>query len=138
MTGAADGRGLAVLGGSLGPLGQIALGITDVDAAEAFYGGKLGLRKLYRFGDITFYDMGGIRLMLGDEGPENARPGSICLYFRVADIDRAFAELKSKGVEFQAEPHFIAAMSDHHLWMAFFIDPFGHQLALMCERPLPA
>lgn len=117
-------------------LGQIALGITDVDLAEAFYGDKVGLRKLYRFGNIVFFDLGGVRLMLGDEGPENAKPGSTCLYLKVGDIDAAVAAMKSKDVVFDAEPHMIAAMPDHELWMAFFTDPFGHQLALMCEKAL--
>jgi methylmalonyl-CoA/ethylmalonyl-CoA epimerase len=38
---------------ALGPIGQIARAVTDVDRAEAFYGGVLGLRKLFRFGDLT-------------------------------------------------------------------------------------
>ncbi len=121
---------------ALAALGQIALGITDADLAEAFYGAKLGLKKLDRFGNLVFFDMGGVRLMLGDEGPENARPGSTCLYFRVADIERAVADLTAKGVDFQGAPHLIATLPDHELWMAFFLDPFGHQLALMCEQPL--
>lgn len=33
------------------------------DAAE-FYGQKLGLRKLYRFGDPVFFDCAGVRLFL--------------------------------------------------------------------------
>jgi methylmalonyl-CoA/ethylmalonyl-CoA epimerase len=117
-------------------LGQVALGITDVETAEAFYGGKVGLKKLYRFDNIVFFDLGGVRLMLGDEGPENAKPGSTCLYLKVADINAKTAAMKDKGVAFDADPHLIATMPDHELWMAFFTDPFGHQLALMCEKAL--
>jgi methylmalonyl-CoA/ethylmalonyl-CoA epimerase len=117
-------------------LGQIALGITDVDVAEAFYGGKVGLKKLYRFGNLVFFDIGGVRLMLGNEGPENAKPGSMCLYLKVADIDASVAAMKARDVTFDAEAHMIATMPDHELWMAFFTDPFGHQLALMCEKAL--
>ena len=47
---------------SLGPIGQIALPVSDVERAEAFYGGVLGLRKLYRLGDLTFFDCAGVRL----------------------------------------------------------------------------
>ncbi len=117
-------------------LGQVALGVSDADVAEAFYGGTLGLKKLYRFDNLVFFDMGGVRLMLGDEGAENAKPGSTCLYFRAADIEAEAALLVAKGVVFTHPPHHIATMPTHDLWMAFFSDPFGHQLALMCEKAL--
>ena len=37
-------------------LGQVALGVSDVDRAEAFYGTTLGLTKLFRFGDLAFFN----------------------------------------------------------------------------------
>src|SRR5207244_10986245 len=53
-------------------IGQIALAVGDVDRAEAFYRDVLGLRKLYRFGDLTFFDCAGVRLMLEKaHAPEN-------------------------------------------------------------------
>lgn len=45
-------------------IGQIGFGVADIDRAEDFYGRALGLRKLFRFGDLTFFDCGGIRLLL--------------------------------------------------------------------------
>ena len=53
--------------------------------------------------------------------------------FIVDDIQFAFEALSSKGVIFESKPHFIAKMPDHDLWMAFFRDPDGNLLALMCE-----
>jgi methylmalonyl-CoA/ethylmalonyl-CoA epimerase len=117
-------------------LGQIALGITNADVAEEFYGEKISLKKLYRFENLVFFDLGGVRLMLGDEGPENATPGSMCLYLKVADIDVSAAAMTAKGIVFDVEPHLLATLPDHELWMAFFTDPFGHKLALMCEKAL--
>ncbi len=39
-------------------------------------------------------------------------------------------------MRFDDEPHLIAKMPDHELWMAFFHDTEGNMLALMCEvRP---
>jgi methylmalonyl-CoA/ethylmalonyl-CoA epimerase len=68
-------------------------------------------------------------------GEERAiTPSGNCIYFRVADLDGAYAELKNKGLVFQDEPHLIAKMPDHELWMAFFRDPDGHLLALMAEK----
>jgi catechol 2,3-dioxygenase-like lactoylglutathione lyase family enzyme len=49
---------------NLSQIGQIALPVSDIDRAEAFYGKVLGLRKLYRFGDLTFFDCAGVRLLL--------------------------------------------------------------------------
>jgi methylmalonyl-CoA/ethylmalonyl-CoA epimerase len=36
-------------------------------------------------------------------------------------------------VTFEAEPHLIAKLPDHELWMAFFRDPGRNLLALMGE-----
>jgi methylmalonyl-CoA/ethylmalonyl-CoA epimerase len=49
-------------------IGQIALPVTDVDRSEAFYKDVLGLPKLYRFGDLTFFDCAGVRLLLKNRG----------------------------------------------------------------------
>jgi methylmalonyl-CoA/ethylmalonyl-CoA epimerase len=57
------------------------------------------------------------------------------LYLRVADIRASFAAMRGRGVTFVDEPHLVAPMPDHDLWMCFFRDPDGHTLALMCEQP---
>ena len=114
-------------------IGQIALPVSDVDRAEALYADVLGLPKLYRFGDLAFFDCAGVRLLLEKARGEIAPQG--CIYFRCADIALAVAELNKRGVAFTHPPHRIAAMDDHDLWMAFFNDPDGHTLALMHEAP---
>jgi methylmalonyl-CoA/ethylmalonyl-CoA epimerase len=43
--------------------------------------------------------------------------------------------MRGRGVTFVDEPHLVAPMPDHDLWMCFFRDPDGHTLALMCEQP---
>lgn len=119
---------------NLSQIGQIALPVSDVDRSEGFYGGVLGLRKLYRFGDLTFFDCAGVRLLLEkSKDMEGVKRG--CIYFRCADIALAIAELKERGLSFDSTPHLIAKMDDHDLWMAFFRDPDGHTLALMQEAP---
>ena len=120
---------------TLHQLGQVSLSVDDVDKAEAFYGGALGLRKLYRFGELLFFDCAGVRLLLDKvEGPGPVTPQG-CIYFRCADITLAVNELTARGVSFTSKPHLIARMDDHDLWMAFFTDPDGHTLALMQEAP---
>jgi methylmalonyl-CoA/ethylmalonyl-CoA epimerase len=120
---------------NLNQIGQIALAVGDVDRAEAFFGGELGLRKLYRFGDLCFFDCAGVRLMLEKaRDPDEIRRSSV-IYFRCADIVLAVRELQARGVSFTTTPHRIAELEDHDLWMAFFKDPDGHTLAVMHEAP---
>ena len=119
---------------ALNALGQVAWGVSDVERAEAFYGNTLGLRKLYRFGDLLFFDCAGVRLLL-EKAPTNPPTTGATLYFRCADIALAVRSLTARGVTFAGPPHCIAKMADHDLWMAFFNDPDGHQLALMQEAP---
>jgi len=120
---------------ALGPIGQIGFGVSDVDRSEDFYGNRLGLRKLFRFGTLSFYDCGGVRLLLDQvKDPKDAQGGSP-VYFRVADIALARKALESRGVVFVDRIHLTAPMEDHDLWMTFFNDPDGHVLALMMEAP---
>lgn len=116
-------------------LGQVARAVRDLDAAERFYGGVLGFRKLYRFGDLLFFDMSGVRLLL-EKPMATFVPCRSTLYFRVADIALAVTDFGGRGVVFDRPPHRIARMPDHDLWMAFFDDPDGNSLALMSEAPL--
>jgi methylmalonyl-CoA/ethylmalonyl-CoA epimerase len=120
---------------NLDHIGQIAFAVADTDRAERFYEDVLGLRKLYRFGDLVFFDCAGVRLMLGKSEDQEAINRHSALYFRCADIAYAQEELTRRGAVFDGAPHRIAAMDDHDLWMSFFADPDGHILALMCEAP---
>jgi methylmalonyl-CoA/ethylmalonyl-CoA epimerase len=115
-------------------IGQIALPVSDVDRSEAFYETSLGLRKLFRFGDLSFFDCAGVRLLLEKAGNPPVRSQG-CIYFRCADIALTVRELAARGVSFTSRPHLIAKMDDHDLWMAFFADPDGHTLAVMQEAP---
>ena len=119
----------------LGPLGQISRTVRDIDEACAWYGQVLGLKHLYTFGKLAFFDLGGTRLYLSAEGAE-AGPESI-LYLRVDDIRAAYNELTARGVEFKGAPHMIFRHADGvEEWMAFFKDPEGRMLALMAQvRP---
>jgi len=120
---------------TLNRIGQIALAVKDVDKAEAFYRDTLRLRWLYRFGDLTFFDCSGVRLLLEKaRDPGESSHGSP-IYFSCADIALSVRELEQRGVTFTSKPHLIAPMEDHDLWMAFFHDPDRNVLALMHEAP---
>ena len=60
------------------------------------------------------------------------------LYFRVDDLPAAWTALRDRGVEWIDEPHLVARMPDHDLWMAFFRDSEGHTLAALSEVRPPA
>ena len=118
---------------ALSRIGQIAINAYDVERATAFYRDVLGLQHLFRAGQLSFFDCGGVRLMLDKaEKPEFDHPSSI-LYFQVADIQAAFQRLKSAGTKFEDEPHVIARMPKHDLWMTFFRDTENNVLALTSE-----
>ena len=115
-------------------IGQIAINAHDVERACGFYQDTLGLKFLFKAGPgLAFFDCGGVRLMLTrPEKPEFDHPGSV-LYFSVPDIQAAHAAMKAKGVRFEDEPHVIARMPDHDLWMVFFRDTEGNLMGLMSE-----
>lgn len=118
-------------------IAQISMTARDVARAVTFYRDTLGLTLLFEAPpQMAFFDCGGIRLMVGvPTEPEFDHPGSI-LYFRVDDIQSAHATYRERGVTFRGEPHLVARMPDHELWMAFFQDSEGNTLALMSEvRP---
>jgi methylmalonyl-CoA/ethylmalonyl-CoA epimerase len=120
----------------LAQIGQIAITAHDLDRAVGFYRDTLGMSYLFRASNLAFFDCAGVRLMLSaPEKPEFDHPASI-VYYKVPKIDAAFATLRARGVAFVDEPHLIARLPDHELWMAFFKDSEGNTLALMSEvRP---
>jgi len=115
-------------------VGQIQIRAHNVDRAAEFYEKVLGLKLLFKAPpDLAFFDCGGVRLMIDHpEKPEFDHASSI-LYFAVPDIQSAHAGLKEKSVRFEDEPHMIARMPDHDLWMTFFRDSEDNLLALMSE-----
>jgi DNA-binding CsgD family transcriptional regulator/catechol 2,3-dioxygenase-like lactoylglutathione lyase family enzyme len=121
---------------ALGPIGQIARSVSDVVASEKWYRDVLGLPHLYTFGTLAFFDLGGTRLMLSQEG--GAAKESL-LYLKVPDIGAAHEALAARGVRFTHAPHMIHRHADGtEEWMAFFEDPDGRPLALMSQRSIGA
>jgi catechol 2,3-dioxygenase-like lactoylglutathione lyase family enzyme len=123
----------ATTGIGISRIGQIAINVHDLKRATAFYRDTLGLRLLFTAGKLAFFDCGGVRLMLDTpEKPEFDHPSSI-LYFAIKDIKAAYQQMVAQSVRFEDEPHVIARMPDHDLWMTFFRDSEQNLLALMSE-----
>jgi methylmalonyl-CoA/ethylmalonyl-CoA epimerase len=121
----------------LGELGQVSRNVRDVKAAEGWFRDVLGLKHLYTFpssiGDLSFFDCGGTRLFLSRERGDDPGEQNV-LYFRVADINAAYAELQARGVEFIDAPHMIFKHPDGtEEWMVFFKDCDGQTLSLMSQ-----
>jgi len=125
---------IASVGLGISRLGQIQLRAHDIERATAFYQDVLGLKLLFKAPPgLAFFDCGGVRLMIDTpEKPEFDHPSSV-LYFAVPDIQSAHSQLKQSGVRFEDEPHLVARMPDHDLWMTFFRDSEDNLMALMSE-----
>lgn len=114
-------------------IGQIAIVCRDVARATTFYRDTLGLRFLFSAPPgLAFFDCGGVRLMLS--AAEGEASGTSVLYYFVSDIQARQRELSAKGVRFVGEPHMIARMPDHELWLAEFRDSEDNVMALMEEK----
>ncbi len=115
-------------------IGQIAVRVQNLERAVAFYRDTLGMRFLFQAPPgLAFFDCGGIRLMLSrPEKSESDHPASV-IYYKVDDIQQAREALVARGVPFESEPHLIARLPDHDLWMGFFRDSEDNLLGVMSE-----
>ena len=113
-------------------IGQLGIMVKDLDAAVAFYRDKLGVKHLFTAPGMAFFDLGGIRLMLGQASAEN--PASTFLYYKVDDIHAAFATLKGRGVPVVEDPELAHRTPQMELWLAQFKDMDGNPVVLMSEK----
>jgi methylmalonyl-CoA/ethylmalonyl-CoA epimerase len=116
----------------LDAIGQIAITVDDLARAKDFYQNTLGMKFLFDAGHLAFLQCGNVRLMLTT--PEKPEPrGGTILYYKVNDIHATCAAIKARGASLLEEPHLIARMPDHDLWMASLKDPADNILGIMCE-----
>jgi predicted enzyme related to lactoylglutathione lyase len=116
-------------------VGQIWIRVHDIERGTAFYRDVLGLPLLFRAGSMSFFDCGGVRLMLDRASSTEFDHPSSLLYFRVPDLDAAYKRLVGVGVTIVAPPRLIAPMPTYDLWMAAFRDSEGNVMQLMSEKP---
>jgi predicted enzyme related to lactoylglutathione lyase len=123
----------------LGPIAQVSLYAHDAARTEAFYRDKLRLPHVFTYGDLMFFDMGGVRLYLHATDEDTWRQGSV-LYFLVDDIQAAYEELQGRGVKFDGPPHriFTDDATGIEEWLAFFEDSEGNMLAITSRVAPPA
>ena len=120
--------------GTLGSIGQVSRQVRDIEAAVLWYRDVLGLKHLFTFGQLAFFDCQGVRLFLSASKEEGGDTGDSVLYFRTDDIEAAHRDLESRNVKFRGAPHMIHRHeSGMEEWMAFFEDVDGKVLALMSQ-----
>ena len=118
----------------LSTVGQVLVPVSDVARATAFYRDQLGMRFLFEYPGMAFFDAGGVRLYLAEPEAPDFR-GVATIYYRVPDLDAAVAALEGRGVAFAVRPHLVHRDGAVQLWMAFTKDPDGNNVGLMCEVP---
>jgi methylmalonyl-CoA/ethylmalonyl-CoA epimerase len=114
---------------------QIALSVRDIAGATVFYRDALGLKHLFDAPGMSFFDVGGVRLMLSAQGGEPGGKGTL-VYLKVADLAAAHAAMAARSVHFEQAPHVIGRSPTSEVSLAFCSDPDGNLIGLMSERAL--
>lgn len=119
----------------LSEIRQIAVTVSDVTKALAFYRDVLGLTFLFRPAPtLAFLAAGSVRLMLTTPQGAGTIGQKSILYFGVSDLEATHAAILARGASNERSPQLAAQMPDHELWMAFVRDPDGNLVGLMEEK----
>jgi methylmalonyl-CoA/ethylmalonyl-CoA epimerase len=112
---------------------QIMIPVNDLGRAVSFYAKKLGLQFLFQTGQLAFFNLGEVRLMLSlPEQGQFLNPSSI-IYLNVSDIHQAYHDFSQSGILFLDTPHHIATIGKTETWMCFFKDSENNTLGLISE-----
>ncbi len=118
-----------------GEIGQIAITVSDVAKAKAFYQDILGLKLLFDAGpNLSFLAAGPVRLMLTTSQGSGTPDKNSILYFKVAAVESVYAAVVAAGAKPERAPQLTAKMPDHELWIGFVRDPDDNLVGLMEEK----
>jgi catechol 2,3-dioxygenase-like lactoylglutathione lyase family enzyme len=117
----------------LSQIGQVAISVSDLERATAFYRDKLGMKYLFTANGMAFFDCDGIRLMLARLDKAESAGAKFVVYFKVEDIQKGYKTLLERGVKFEEEPELAAKTEKFDLWLACFRDSENNNLCLMSE-----
>ena len=98
---------------------HITFPVSDIKKAVAFYENVLGLKKTGEWPNYATFNVGGIQFGLEPRGKME-------IFLLVDDVDKAYQDLKAKGVKFITEP------KDQH-WgarAATLVDPDGNKFTI--------
>jgi catechol 2,3-dioxygenase-like lactoylglutathione lyase family enzyme len=117
-------------------LAQVALTCRDLERSKAFYQGVLGLPFLFEASGMMFFQLDGLRLMVGRELKPDSPIGGSVVYFDAPDIDMLGPALEARGVKFFGPAQTVQRTETHELKLREFLDPDGNALALMGMVPI--
>lgn len=111
---------------------QVALTVTDLDAACTFYRDRLGLRLMFEANAMLFFDVGGTRLMIAkDEARQRSSRPSGILYFHVDDFAAALVRLQGTRAKLARGVETVQSTAAGSLRLQQFEDADGNMLAIM-------
>ena len=94
----------------LSQIGQIAVPVSDIERAIAFYRDTLGMRFLFQAPPgLGFFDCAGVRLMLDAPAKAQAENYSSIIYYKVPELHAAFEAL-SASAEVHVSAQLVTAM----------------------------
>jgi lactoylglutathione lyase len=111
----------------IGKLGLIMVVVKDMKRSVAFYRDALGLKLEYESPHWSQLNAGTIQIGLHPEGKEvkvNPTTG-LSFGFYVPDVQKAVAELKTRGARMLMEPR-----KENFGWLAMVRDPDGYAIQL--------
>lgn len=118
-------------------IGQIAITVSDIEAALRFYRDILDLKFLFSPSDnLAFLQCGATRIMFSTPQGEGEVGKNSILYLSVPDLEQFFEQVVTLGASAERSPQLVARLPDHELWMAFLKDPDGNIVGLMEERAI--
>jgi predicted enzyme related to lactoylglutathione lyase len=107
----------------------------DLERSKTFYRDTLGLPFLFEVSGMVFFQLEGLRLMIGQQRSPDQQIGGSIVYFDAPDIDALGASLEKKGVKFFGPAQVLQQTPTHELKLREFLDPDGNALALMGMVP---
>lgn len=114
---------------------QVGLTCRDLDQARSFYRDTLGLPLLFEAGNMLFFQLDGLRLMVGLAHKSDQPIGGSVVYFDTPDMERLGPSLEERGVKFIGPAVTVQRTETHELRLREFFDPDGNALALMGMVP---
>lgn len=114
---------------------QLAVSVSNLDRALAFYRDVVGLKLLFTAPPgLAFLDCAGTRIMLATPEAGGDTPAHPIIYFRVPSVRDTAANLVAGGIALKEEAHVVAKLPHADLWLAAILDPDGHLVCFMSEE----
>jgi catechol 2,3-dioxygenase-like lactoylglutathione lyase family enzyme len=113
------------------PLAQVALTVKNMDNARGFYRDVLGLPMLFEVTGMMFFQLQGLRLLVGQARSDEQPIGGSVLYFDTPEFEDTSLALERKGVAFIGPAQTVQRTETQDLKLREFLDPDGNALAIM-------